>query len=73
MDKIGGDELGQERRYDVGEQHDAFREVADEVLGGGQDDDVEYIVNETWTSRTRVSRKRLKSRGRWIDGRLVTE
>lgn len=45
MDEVGGNELGQERRYDVGKQDDAFREVADEILGGGQDDNVENIVD----------------------------
>ena len=46
MDKVRRNELGEEGRDDIGEEDDAFREGADEVLGGGEDDDVEDIVDE---------------------------
>lgn len=47
MDEVGCDELGEEGGEDVGEEDDAFGDVAsDEVLGGGEDYDVEDVVDE---------------------------
>lgn len=45
MDEVGGDEFGDEGGGDVGEEDDALWEGADEVLGGGEDDDVEDVVD----------------------------
>lgn len=45
MDKVGSDELCEERGDDIGEEDDAFWQRADEVLGGGEDDDIEHIVD----------------------------
>lgn len=64
VDEVGSDELGEEGGQDVGEQDDAFGEVADEVLGGGQDDDVEDIIDQAWTEGTVFS-------GRGLRGRII--
>lgn len=44
MDEVRGDQLGQERGDDIGEENDALGERADEVLGSGEDYHVEDIV-----------------------------
>lgn len=46
MDEVRCDQLGEERRNDIGEEDDAFGDGTDEVLGGGEDDHVEDIVDE---------------------------
>lgn len=48
MDKVGSDELCEERGDDIGEEDDAFWQRADEVLGGGEDDYVEHIVDQAY-------------------------
>jgi len=48
VDKVGGDELGEEGGDHVREEDDAFGDLgADEVEGGGKDDYVEDIVDKT--------------------------
>lgn len=48
MDEIRGDELGEEGGDHVGKKDDAFGDCgADEVKGGGEDDHVEDVVDET--------------------------
>lgn len=45
MDEVGGAQLGHERRYDIGEEHDALGDGGpDEIEGGGKHDDIEEIV-----------------------------
>ncbi|KZL75238.1 hypothetical protein CT0861_11293 [Colletotrichum tofieldiae] len=47
VDVVGRDELREEGGEDVGEEDDAFRDRGpDEVLGGGEDDHVEDVVDE---------------------------
>lgn len=46
MDEVRSNEFDEERRKDVGEKDDAFGESADEVLGGGEDNDVEDVVDK---------------------------
>jgi hypothetical protein len=46
VNKVRGHELRNERWQHVGEQDDAFGDGTDEVLGGGEDDDIEDIINE---------------------------
>lgn len=46
MDKVRCDQLGEERGNDIGEEDDAFGDGTDEVLGGGEDDHVEDIIDE---------------------------
>ena len=49
MDEVGCDELGEERRYNIGEKNDALRDGgANEVKGGGEDDYVEDIIDEAY-------------------------
>ena len=46
MNNIWSAELGEEGGNDVCQKHDAFRYVrADEIKGGGEDDNVEHIVD----------------------------
>lgn len=46
MDEVRCDQLGEERRNDIGEEDDTFGDGTDEVLRGGEDDHVEDIVDE---------------------------
>ena len=46
MDEVRRDKLSEERRYDIGEQDDAFRNVSNEILGSGENYDVEDVVYE---------------------------
>lgn len=49
MDEVGGGQLGQEGGEDVGEQDETLGDVGtDEVLGGGEDDDVQDIIDESF-------------------------
>lgn len=49
VDGVGEEELGEEGGQDVEEEDEGFGEGrADEVEGGGEDDDVEDVVYEPW-------------------------
>ena len=49
MDEVGRAELGQEGGEHVGEEDEAFgRGGADEVLGRGEQNDVQDVVGEAW-------------------------
>ena len=49
MDEVGSAQLGQEGRYHIGEEDDAFWHVGtDEIEGGREDDDVEDVVDEAF-------------------------
>lgn len=50
MDEVGGNQLGREGGGDIGEEDNTFGEVADKVLGGGEDDDVEDVIYKAWDS-----------------------
>jgi hypothetical protein len=47
--EVWRDELREEGGQDIGEEYDAFRYIgADEILGGGEDDNVEDIVDKAY-------------------------
>lgn len=46
VDEVRSDQLGKERRDDIGEEDNPFRQRANKVLGGGEDDHVKDIVDE---------------------------
>jgi hypothetical protein len=50
VDEVGRDQLREEGGHDVGEQDDALGHGgADEVLGGGEEEDVEDVVYQAWS------------------------
>lgn len=48
MDEVRSDELDEKRGHNIGEEDDAFWERADEVLGSGENDDVEDVIDKAY-------------------------
>ena len=49
VDEVWSDQFGQERRNDIGKENHTFWDGgADKIESGGEDDYVEYIVDEAW-------------------------
>lgn len=47
VDEVRSRQLDACARYDIGEKHDGFRDGGtDEIEGGGEDDDVEDVIDE---------------------------
>jgi hypothetical protein len=48
VDEVRSDELDEKRGHNIGEEDDAFWERADEVLGSGENDDVEDVIDKAY-------------------------
>ena len=48
MDEVGGAQLHQEGRNDIGEEYNPFRYIrTNQIKSGGEDYDIEDIIDET--------------------------
>ena len=49
VDEVRSNQFGRERRNDIGKENHTFWDGgADKIKSGGEDDYIEYIVDEAW-------------------------
>lgn len=48
VDEVWSDEFDEKWGYNIGEEDDVFWECVDEVLGSGENDDVEDVIDKVY-------------------------